>query len=303
MSAAAPAILDPERAWKAERRRIVTASEVAAILGEDPRRGAFAVWSNKVAGLEVEETLPMRRGRRLEALIVEEYGEQTGRPTVAWLKWEVRRHPSIEWLGATLDATTQFDGSWLPLEAKAALGSAGDWKGEPPTAYQIQAQVQAQCFDSPLAAIAGLVGPGPLATFDLPRDDKFFAVILPELERFLWHVRNNVPPEADGKPGTSAALRALWSNDNGETVPLDGEALQLVEQWEAAGERVAAAAELAEELENKLRRRLGPATFGALPDGTFLACPVTKVKGYVREVKPTSYRRLRRFRPRIRRRG
>ncbi len=303
MSAAPAIVHDEEQQWLLEGREIVTASEAAAIIGADERRGALAVWASKTGGVETIETLPMRRGRRLEAIIVEEYGEQTGRPVEPWPRFKRLRHPTVPFIGATLDATTLLGAITIPLEAKSALGSAREWGDEPPLGYQCQAQLQSQCFGSPAAAIAGLVGPGPLKTYDLDRDDAFFAALLPLLERFMWHVRNHIPPEADGLPGTTAAIRRLWSTADGQTIPLDREALTLTEEWEAAQARGAAAAATAQELENKLRRLLGSASFGALADGTYLALQVTNVRGYTKTVKPTSYRRLRRFRPRLRRRG
>jgi len=41
----APAIVrDAERQWKLLHRELVTASDAAAIIGADPRRGEVAVW-------------------------------------------------------------------------------------------------------------------------------------------------------------------------------------------------------------------------------------------------------------------
>ncbi len=58
---------------------------------------------------------------------------------------------------------------------------------------------------------------------------------------------------------------------------------------------------LVKALENRLRARIGGASFGALTDGTFLTLRKTERAGYT--VAPTSYRALHRMRPRIRRRG
>ena len=123
---ASPAILrSPREHWLADRRRIVTASDCAAIANQDERRGPFAVWAEKTSEIETAETVPMRRGRRMQAAIAEEYGEQTGRVVVPWPEFEIRRHPSIPWIGATLDAVTRLDdGAEIPLEIKLGLGSS-----------------------------------------------------------------------------------------------------------------------------------------------------------------------------------
>lgn len=302
--------------WLLARREFITASDVAAIIGEDERRGALAVYAAKVGEVELEETRPMRRGRRFEEAIAQEYADQTGRPVANLGEFELTRHPSIPWLAATLDRIT--DGTavmpgpsgecperngdrHVPLQIKMAIGSAREWKDEPPLGYVVQVQTEIACYGGEWGALAGLVGPGPLATFDLVRDRAFFDALVPVLDRFRWHVLHRIPPEADGRPGTSAAIRRLWANEDGATVALDAEALRLTEAWEQARMREAAAAEAAMGLENQLRRRLGSASFGALNDGSFLTLRTTRRRGYA--VEPTEYRMLRRFRPRIRRRA
>lgn len=308
---------DARSRWLAARRELVTASDVAAILGEDPRRGPLAVYCDKLGAEEQQETVPMRRGRRFEDAIAHEYHDQTGRPVGDLPEYEITRHPDLSWLGATLDRTTDgcpaapdpFGGTVaesrdgrvvgrVPLQIKMAIGSARDWEEEPPLGYVVQVQVEMACAGSNWGALAALVGPGPLATVDLVRDDAFFAALIPALEKFRWHVEKRIPPEADAKPGTSAAIRRLWGVPDGATVALP-DALDLVEQWEAAEHRIGAAKHTADELENKLRARLGSASFGALKDGSFLALPLQKRAGYT--VAPTSFRVLRRMRPRVRR--
>lgn len=321
----APAIVHSRREqWLLGRREwlpdgpVLTASDIAAILGEDEHRGPLAVALVK-RGDVVEETLPMRRGRRFERAIGEEYAEQTGRPVDPWPVYELVTHPDIPWLKATPDALTsgcpgkpdplggtvaesregRVVGS-APLQIKMAIGSAKEWRDEPPLGYVMQTNVEMACLRSSWGALAGLVGPGPLSESDLVRDDQFFAAMLPHLEAFRALLARGELPEADGKPGTSEAIRRFWANDNGETVALEALDLQLVEAWEKCGVEEAAAKVAGDVLENMLRRRLGPATFGALTDGTFLSLRKTRRAGY--SVEPCEYRVLKRFRPRLRRR-
>ena len=310
-------IHDKREQWLAARRECLTASDVAAVLGEDPRRGPLAVYAAKIGAIEAEETLPMRRGRRFEATIGEEYSEQTGRPVLAVPEYELLHHPSIPWLAASLDrkvlATEEAPdpfGCWdvvptatthgrAPLEIKMALGSASEWKDEPPLAYAIQVTIEMACADSTWGALCGMVGPGPLKTFDLPRNDAFLEAALPLLEEFWLRVQRRQPPEADALPGTTEALKHLYAGEDGTTIPLGPEALRLVEQWEQAAARRDAANETIEELENKLRLRMGLASWGALSDGSFLTLRTTERKSY--SVGPTSFRALRRWWPRIKR--
>jgi len=315
----APAILPDNRTrWLAARREHVTASDVAAILGEDPRRGALQVYLSKVHGYEPEDALPMRRGRRFEAEIAFEYAEQTGRVVLPVPEYELVVHPEHPFLAATPDRKVlatddgpdpfglvdvgpkEVDRVRAPLEIKMAIGSASKWKDEPPLGFIVQTQVQMACLGSEWGALCGLVSPGPLKTFDLPFSQAFFDAALPRLEEFWGRVRNRKPPEADGLPGTSEAIRKVWSSEDGATVPLDREALEMADALDQAKLREGGAHQTVEELGNKLRARLGSASFGALPDGTYLDLNEVKKKGHT--VKPTKYRVLKRRWPRIRRR-
>lgn len=246
----------------------------------------------------------MRRGRRYQSVIAEDYAEQTGRRVEPWPEYVLERHPDIPWLGATLDALTcePEDARAWPLELKMAIGSGRDWKDDAPLAYQAQAQVQAACIGAPGASLAGLVGPGPLSVHDYELDEEFLAAAIPTLERFWFqHVLTKTPPPADAKPGTSAAVRRLWPRDDGTTIALgDTELLDLVAEWEEAKQVIKDAKEQADARENELRARIGDATYGALADGSLLKLATVRRKGHT--VEPTTYRTLRHERPRLPRR-
>jgi hypothetical protein len=132
------------------------------------------------------------------------------------------------------------------------------------------------------------------------RNDAFLAAALLKLEEFWIRVQRRDPPEADALPGTTEVIKRLWSEESGETIALDHIALDLADRLESA--KLAKKAEEArvEELQNKLRTRLGSATFGALPDGSLLSLRTVERAGYA--VDPCEFRQLRRIRPHIRRR-
>lgn len=326
MSAEAPAIIDERKAWLEERRKIIGASDVAAILGVDPRRGALAVYAEKVGAIDQAETPWMKWGRRVEGAIAEGYSEETGRPAFDLGAHVIQRHRDLPWLGATLDRQTRgcvqtpdpFGGVELPLagsrispvfsalgplEAKAVAGhKAKEWREDPPLFFQVQLQIQMACTAAQWGSLVALIGGLALVWKDLVRNDRFLAATYPKVEEFWLRVQRREPPEADALPGTTDAIKRLWSEDDGETITLDHEALELIESWEAAVITTKAAGETEQELENKLRVRMQGATFGALPDGTFVTLKTTKNPGYSRVVDPYQYRTLRHFRPRIRRR-
>lgn len=313
--AKAPAIVHtPREQWLAERREILGASEVAAVLGADSMRGAFSVWAEKVSDLQSEDRPEMRWGRRAEGLTADIYAEETGRRVTAPPPYEIQRHPDLKFLGCTLDRLTGAsdahpapvvvrprDGK-VPLECKnAGPHKAAEWREEPPTPYVVQVQMQMACTGTEWGTLAALVGwpPSPVWV-DLLRDDRFLAAAYPALEAFWLKVQRREAPRADGLPGTSEALRRLFPSDNGETIDLDGQAQQWMELLERARDEQSGAEDAAEELANLLKARMGSASFGRLPEGSYVTLKTTKRAGYT--VESTTYRQLRRWRPKLKRR-
>jgi hypothetical protein len=248
----------------------IHASEVGEILFGEP----LTVYASKM-GVETEDSYLMRRGLRMEDAIADEYAEQTMRTVTKPSPYEIQRHPTIPWLRSTCDRFTvryewpagrRSDG---PLELKLAVGSYADWKDGPPLRHQIQVQIQVACARSQWGALAGLLGPGPLQTFDLERDDEFLALALPHIEEFRDRVRLRIPPE----PRSSLALPALkrmYNSENGETITPGPEAAELVERWERARTAQAASEEWKFESEAKLRALMAGASWARLEDGSLL---------------------------------
>lgn len=280
----------PREAWLARRRELVTASDVAAILGADERRSAFSVWASKVGDVPFEDSIDMARGRRFEAVIGEEYAIQTGRPVYPKADpFEIAIHPDYPFIGATLDMQTARDdgGETAPLQIKMAIGSARAWREEPPTGYLVQVQIEIACSCATWGALCALVGPGPLKTVDLERDDAFLAVALPKLEEFHWRIQTRTPPEADGSESTTAALRALYRIEDGLTVELGAEAQADADAWDVHSLEVEAELNRMNAAKNRLRAAIGEATWGRLPDGSYVEWKANKL----------GQRRLRRFWP------
>jgi putative phage-type endonuclease len=301
-------------AWLKERRQLITASDVPAILDLDPYRGPVQVWASKVHGLEPQENAPMRRGRRLEPVIAEEYSEETGRPLTRHDQHTLIRHPEIPWLACTPDyfqrasaehpAPAEQAGSHVPLQLKAVGAfKAAEWQADPPQEYQVQVQIEMACTRSSWATLAALIGGMAIAWKDLISDDGFLEAAMPHLEEFRWRVLHKVAPQGDAKPGSLAAIKRLWSKSNGQTIPLDHADLELVEAWERASDDAGRKEVEAETLEARLKVRMADATFGALPDGSFLVLPTTDVRAHTQVHEAYSYRALRRRWPKVRRRS
>jgi putative phage-type endonuclease len=301
---------DATARWHAERAGMITASDCAAILRADPRRGPLFVYAQKVGAVpppEDEDWLAF--GRDVEGAIAKGYTRKTGRPARD-LGLVIQRHPDVPWLGATLDRETEGSAQLpapaagpAPLELKAVGGHAArEWDETEPTHYVIQLQIQMFVRGCAWGSLAPMFHGQTIEARDHLRDDRFLSFAIPALEEFLWRVRRGQPPEeTDGLFTTSRALRALFPG-NGETVALnDDDVLDLVAQWNRAKDQKNASEREADEIENELRRRMGGATFAWLRDGSRLDILQRKRRGYT--VEPTTYTVLDHGWPRMRRRA
>lgn len=254
----------------------IHASEVAEILFGEP----LNVYALKL-GHEIEDSYLLRRGRRMEGVIAEEYAEQTGRPVRDLGAFTVQQHASVMWLRATLDRVTTQRRTWncgdpwidiearAPLQIKLALGSAHEWRDGPPMRYEVQVQFEIACYGSAWGSLCGMIGPGPLAVHDLERDDELVALAIPKLQEFRERVRDGIPPE----PRSSAALdvaKRLWAG-SGDTITLaDPSVLDLVAAWERARSIMDSAEEWRQESDARIRVLMTDASAAWLPDGSLL---------------------------------
>jgi putative phage-type endonuclease len=292
-------------AWLKERRLGVGASDVAAILGVDPRQSRLGLYAEKVDALVREETPWMRWGRKAEALVAEAYSDETGRSVIEpeGGPYIIRRHPDVRCLGATLDRLTWGsvmmpgpggDDAPGPLECKVVAGwNADRWRDEPPVEYQVQLQIQMACIGARWGSLAALVGWPPAPTWiDFPRNDQFISAALVRVEEFWQRVIDRDPPDPEPPTASSAlALRALWPTETGESIVLPEGTLELVHRWEAAKARAGAFDALVKDLDNVLRARMRDAAIGLLSDGSFLTLKTTARKAYA--VEANTHRTLR----------
>ncbi len=298
---------DAREQWLMQRRTLLTASDIAAVLGVDPRRGPLQVYLSKVKGTDTDETDWMAFGRDVEDAIAKGYERKSGRPVQTLGAHYISRHPDVPWLGATLDRQALgcertpppvlCHAGPVPLECKAVgLMKRQEWEEDPPLHYVIQLQFQMACTSAMWGSLCALLGGVSIVWKDLVRDDGFLESALPALEEFWMRVQRQNPPPADALPGTTEAVKRAWAEANGATVPLNDPAiLDMVERWEHAKVACRQQESTVDQLANQLRVHLGDATFGALPDGSFITLKNQKRDGFT--VAPTEFRVLRRWWP------
>jgi putative phage-type endonuclease len=261
---------DRER-WLRERARYVGASDVAALMGESPWQSAYGLWAQHAHGFEREHADDERMwwGLHLEPAIITGYAARSGRHAQAdgrmWALDDVR-------LAATLDGLTGLDDTpppdrW-PLEVKLVHPSAEcQWSDGVPQHYWWQLQAQCLVTGAPRATIAALVGGQRLIWEDVQADPSSHRRIVAAVAEHWRRVADDDPPPPDGGEATRQAQLARWRADDGVTVELPAELLDVTDSVARAKRTASDAERTASEGEALIREAMGPATVGVLPDG------------------------------------
>lgn len=281
----APAVHpSPRDRWERDSIQSVGASELAAIVGADPRRGPLSIYAAKVAKkLDEPERSWLVFGRRVEGAILDGYVDKTLRRVRHNAAADLERwyHPEQPRLSATPDGLVDEPvEDARVVEAKAvAYMRREEWAEEPPLQFVVQVQAQMACTGLPRGDLVALMwGVYITEPVTLQPNAEFMAVALEAVDRFWWHVENRVPPDADAKPETRDAIRRLWPTDNGQSLALTHQDLALVHAWDVACLRLEEAERQEDELQNKLRTRMGDALIGYLPDRSSLVLKGSKVE-------------------------
>lgn len=261
---------DAERgSWLAHRQGLLTASSMAAILGEDQYRDAFDVFVEKTTTRLHEEIITIDDPRFWGSVL-----EQPILTTVAsYYGWDYRKggallrskaHPLF---GSTLDAEIdRRDGrGWGCLEGKTTVVTK-DWDeetGELPTRVLIQAQHQLLVTGAPFCAVfALLVGSRP-CLIEVEPSAEFHAMIVDAGLEFHDRLLRGDCPQPTARSNVS---RRYNHDGDGSTVQLPIEFVELTRDYFETNTELARLAAAKQEIQNRIRDAIGDATFGELPE-------------------------------------
>lgn len=293
--------------WLKERKGLLTASDVSAIIGENPFKTNIDVYIDKITG-DICQTDKdhLKFGRDVEGAIAQLYQSRTDNIVEDPGATTIIRHPDIDWLGATLDRRTIVDDipfgypakeTKVPLELKHVGGFGvykDEWVADPPGMYQIQSQIQCACDSAPFAVLAGMFPGYQLGYKEIKYSQEFMDAIFPVIDEFWNHnVKKKIPPELIEHGGNLNSVKRLFNKDDGQKIDLDDDYLSLVWDWEEHKKLAKQNQEIADSIQARLRHKMGEAAFGALPDGRFLTLKTTSVEGYEKKVEAYSFRTLR----------
>jgi putative phage-type endonuclease len=205
--------------WLEVRRRGVTASEIAAIMGVPGAYGtASSVYYEKTAGYEQDDSLSMRIGRHFEGLVGEIFAEQHRELAVA--DGGLYAADGQPWAMATFDRLARH--LWrppVPVQIKTSAtydGYGPDGSDEVPPHYLAQDLWEMHVSGAAEVWMPVLFTNGrSIRTYRIARDadaDADIAVMLAEAEAFLERVARAEPPPVDWRPQTTRALKRVYAD-------------------------------------------------------------------------------------------
>jgi len=283
--------------WLKARKTCIGGSDVAAILGESPYKNALDVYLSKASEEPSEEDKDhLAFGRDVEGAIANLYAKRTFRTVTDEGATIIKRHPQYPFLGATLDRMTSHEDRDTigPLELKHVGGfqRLDEWADEPPLHYQLQLQFQMFCTGSTWGCLAGMFPGYQLVWRDFEYDAELIESILPLLIDFWGRVERRDPPEPTGKTALDS-VKKLFQIDHGTTIELGTDTENHATDLISVKDTIKTLEARKEELEAKIRFAIGDAEAARFPGGGVATLKTTTRKGYVREVKASTYRTLR----------
>lgn len=269
----------------------IGSTDISAILGLHPNRTAYDVWCDKHGLLDavVEETNNrMRAGKRLEKVIAEWYGDETGQE-VTWLDQTVQ-HPTRQWQTGTPDAIVRKASTGVDAK-NVAVDQSRKW-GQPGTA-EVPDHIQIQChwflslFDWARWDVALLLGGCDFRIYHIDRDEDLEATLLEAAERF-WtdHILNKTPPPIDGSASARRYLLQRFPKQEDVLRPATDEEIELVYRIRDLKKQESALCNECSALENRLKELIGNSE-GILVDRSKITWKWQKGSTYTVSREPT----------------
>jgi putative phage-type endonuclease len=250
--------------WLAQRRTVLGASEVAAVLGLSPFASAWDVWVRKTddqAPVSVDDAV-RARGRRLESAVLDWMADDAGMARRALPPFTLVHAPE-SWLACTPDDLYEVDG-W-GMEAKTSR-DASEWgpPGDPsgvPVYYAIQCHVAMYCTGAERWDV-GVYLPivDDWRRYTLERDPKVEQVLVERCgEWWERHVVQGLVPDMTASPAATAWLSRRFRAGRAPLRAATPAEEALVRQHVAAKLRVAGAEIERDKIANQLRQSIGDA--------------------------------------------
>ena len=249
--------------WLEWRRGGIGGSDIGAIAGLNPFRGAFDVYIDKTIGRPDDSSAngAIYWGTVLEPVVAKEFEKQTGK--------QVRRCNYIlqsrKSAFAFADVDRMVVGENAGLECKTTCAfNYREWEnGEVPASYIAQCQWYMYVTGCERWYIACLIGGQNFVRHTIERDDELISMLV-GIGREFWknNVLAGVPPEPDASRTCCDYIKNRFAADSGGSVLLTGELAKAAEEIVEIKKQEKLLKERRTCLENKVKLYMGGAARG-----------------------------------------
>lgn len=273
--------------WLEWRRGGIGGSDVAAILGASPYKGAYAVYLEKIGEKPADEGSEATEwGNRLEPYVAEAFADKSGclvaKPqyiytcdAYPWLRanldyWVINGDQEVT-KGRVLDDKIEIEvrpDSFL--ECKTAAHHMGRyWQDGPPLHYVIQCQTYLLVTGFDYCHIACLIGGQEFVYHRIEADPDFQERIVSATREFWRRVETREAPSPDGLKATTEAIEQRFPLAARPTVDISEAGPSALERYRAAQIVIKEAEAIKDTAANELRVLLGDSEAGMV-DGDVL---------------------------------
>ena len=238
-----------------DRKLGIGGSDIAPIMNLSPYSTPLEVYRDKMNPevLYEEESEDLKRGKRVERYILQEYYEandcavEVNLPTVI--------HPEYPFMRGNIDA--RVVGQNVIVEAKSTKCPIAKWEEGIPQYYRTQVAYYAMLSNADRVDVAVLFSNWQYACFTYWRDSEYEALIKEAVINF-WnnHIIPGIPPE----PSTPAELQTVYPKiENAKTIKADNEIREKVCQWQEAAIKRKELEKQEEKLKIEIQKFMGDA--------------------------------------------
>ncbi len=219
-------------AWERIRKSGIGGSDIAAIMGLNPWKSAFALYAEKHGDVEAEDLSNNEYvywGTVLEQVVADRFCELAGKKV---RKCGTLQDENYEFMLANVDRLVV--GENAGLECKTANGfKAKEWDGdEVPDAYYCQCQWYMMITGFEKWYIACLIGGNHFVWKEIPRNENFVDELRTAAVVFWDNLENNIAPEADGSESTTEAIEKMTAAKIGaDEISLGTQAAPFIQRY------------------------------------------------------------------------
>jgi len=244
-----------------DRKLGIGGSDISPIMNLSPYSTPLDVYRDKINPEVIyeEETEDLKRGKRVERYILQEYCEvndcklEVNLPTVI--------HPEYPFMRSNIDA--KVVGQNVIVEAKSTKCPIAKWEEGIPEYYRTQVAYYAMLSNADRVDVPVLFSNWQYACFTYWRDSEFEARIKEAVIDF-WnnHIVAGIPPE----PSNPAELQVIYPKiEDAKTIKADNEIREKVSLWQEASIKRKELEKQEEKLKIEIQRFMGDA--GILDSG------------------------------------